>query len=179
MLPTRPHPALPLMLVCLTLSACAHQPGSSTAGPAATESSEPSQASVEIYTYPSLANRPELIRLQIGRYAYISAKPSPEQITPLLAIIDVQVPDTIHTVSDTANYLLQFSGYQLGSSTTEPEVLALLRRNIPAVHRRFQQVVLRDALLALGGNGFRLIVDPVHRWVAYQRDPKFSHWQGQ
>jgi conjugative transfer region protein (TIGR03748 family) len=98
----------------------------------------------------------------------------------LLTVIDVHIPDGVNMVKDSTQYLLQFSGYQL-SQTVKPEshVIALLSRNIPEVHRHFEQVVLRDALLALCGNGYRLLVDPVDRMVAYERDPKYPGWTEQ
>ena len=112
--------------------------------------------------------------MQTGRYSYIPAKPRVEQLNPLLAVIDVRIPDTILTVKDSAQYLLQFSGYQLSEVVShEAHATALLRHNIPEVHRHFEQVILLDALLALGGNGYRLLVDPVNRLVAYERDPKY------
>ncbi len=117
------------------------------------------------------------VMVQTGRYSYLPAKPRVEQLNPLLAVIDVQIPEPIVTVKDSAQYLLQFSGYQLTQAIShERHVTALLQHPIPEVHRHFEQVFLRDALLALGGSGYRLLVDPINRLVTYGRDPKYPGW---
>jgi len=166
-------------LLGLLLTGCALQPPVATQDPqysAKRNISGPWEPRPEVYENHPIA-RLDPVQVQTGRYSYISAKPRAEQLNPLLAVIDVQIPDTILTVKDSAQYLLQFSGYQLSQTVSyEPHVTALLRHNIPAVHRHFEQVLLRDALCALGGNGYRLLVDPVKRLVAYERDPKYPGW---
>ena len=181
MLPSQLNTLLPFVLLSLMLTACAQQPITVTdkhnqAKRGATDYWEPRP---EVYeNQPVSMQDPVLV--QTGRYSYLPAKPRPEQLNPLLAVIDVHIPDGINTVKDSTQYLLQFSGYQL-SQTIKPEshVIALLSRNIPEVHRHFEQVVLRDALLALCGNGYRLLVDPVNRLVAYERNPKYPGWTAQ
>lgn len=117
------------------------------------------------------------VHLQIGRYSYTAAKPTPEQMNPLLTLIDVRLPEDIKTVGQSATYLLQFSGYQLSQTVKhDPKILNLLGRDIPAVHRHFDHVILRDALLALCGNGYRLLIDPINRMVAFERDPHYPGW---
>jgi type IV pili sensor histidine kinase/response regulator len=181
MLPSQLNTLIPLVLPGLLLAACAHQPTTTSdkhhqAKQGATDTWEPQP---EVYEN-QLVSMQDPILLQTGRYSYLPAKPRPEQLNPLLTVIDVHIPDGIDTVKDSAQYLLQFSGYQL-SQPIKPEshVVALLQRNIPEVHRHFEQVVLRDALLALCGNGYRLLVDPVNRLVAYERDPKYPGWTEQ
>jgi type IV pili sensor histidine kinase/response regulator len=122
---------------------------------------------------PSLA-LPEPVQTQTGRYTYVPATPTLEQLNPLLTVIDVQLPPNVNTVRDSAQYLLQFSGYHFSTTITpNPKVQALVRQIIPEVHRHFANVILRDALLALAGNGYRLLVDPVGRVVAYDLDPSY------
>jgi conjugative transfer region protein (TIGR03748 family) len=181
MLSPRLNTLFPLVLPGLLLAACAHQPTTfqdkhNQAKRGATETWE---ARPEVYEN-QLVSMQDPVLIQTGRYSYLPAKPRPEQLNPLLTVIDVHIPDGINTVKESTQYLLQFSGYQL-SQTVKPEshVIALLSRNIPEVHRHFEQVVLRDALLALCGNGYRLLVDPVNRMVAYERDPKYPGWTAQ
>lgn len=170
---------LPRLLIATWLSSCAVQPPVATQDPqypTKRKSSEAWDPQPEVYENHPIA-RLDPVRVQTGRYSYISAKPREEQLNPLLAVIDVQIPDNIVTVKDSAQYLLQFSGYQLSQTVShEPHVAALLQHPIPEVHRHFEQVLLRDALLALAGNGYRLLVDPVNRWVAFQRDPNYPGW---
>ncbi len=164
-------------LIAAGLSSCAVQP------PAVNQNAKTVSQRHQVPKRPAQTelyeNRPlsesEPVQVQTGRYSYLSAKPRAEQLNPLLSVIDVQIPDNIVTVKDSAQYLLQFSGYQL-HQTVNPESQALLHQLIPEVHRHFEQVILRDALLALGGKGYRLRVDPVNRWVAYERDLNYPAW---
>ena len=166
-------------LLGLLLTGCAGQPPVATKNPQYLTERNASKAwdpRPEVYENHPIS-RLDPVLVQTGRYSYIPAKPRVEQLNPLLAVIDVQIPDTILTVKDSAHYLLQFSGYHLSQTVNqEAHVTALLRQRIPEVHRHFEQVLLRDALLALGGNGYRLLVDPVNRLVAYERDPKYPGW---
>jgi conjugative transfer region protein (TIGR03748 family) len=179
MLKSRLPRLMAVSLLGLLLSSCAVQPPLATKDPQYLTQRNKSAAWAprpEVYENQP-PSRPDPVQVQTGRYSFIPAKPRVEQLNPLLAVIDVQIPDTILTVKDSAQYLLQFSGYQLSQTVGhEAHVTALLHHNIPEVHRHFEQVVLRDALLALGGNGYRLLVDPVNRMVAYERDPKYPGW---
>ncbi len=176
------HNLLPHLIPALfgfVLISCAVQPPAPTKDAQySTKRHKPEAWDPRPEVYENLPpSRLDPVLVQTGRYSYIPVKPRAEQLNPLLAVIDVQIPDNILTVKDSAQYLLQYSGYQLSQTVGyEPHLSALLRRNIPEVHRHFEQVVLRDALLALGGNGYRLLVDPVNRMVAYERDPKYPGW---
>lgn len=168
-----------LVAMGVALTSCAVQPPADNIEPT-TASQQEKQTNwspkPEVYE-----NQPpsklDPVMVQTGRYSYLPAKPKVEQLNPLLAVIDVQIPESIVTVKDSAQYLLQFSGYQLTQAIShERHVTALLQHPIPDVHRHFEQVILSDALLALGGSGYRLLVDPINRLVAYERDPKYPGW---
>jgi conjugative transfer region protein (TIGR03748 family) len=168
-----------LVAMGVALTGCLVQPPADHIEPTST-----SQRQKEKYWSPKpevYENQPpsklDPVMVQTGRYSYLPAKPRIAQLNPLLAVIDVQIPESIVTVKDSAQYLLQFSGYQLTQAIShERHVTALLQHPIPEVHRHFEQVILRDALLALGGSGYRLLVDPINRLVAYERDPKYPGW---
>ena len=170
---------LPSLLIATLLSSCAVHPPVATKDPQYPTQRKDSEAwdpRPEVYVNQPIS-RLDPVLVQTGRYSYIPAKPRVEQLNPLLAVIDVRIPDTILTVKDSAQYLLQLSGYQLSQTLShEAHVTALLRHHSPEVHRHFEQVILRDALLALGGNGYRLLVNPVNRMVAFERDPKYPGW---
>jgi type IV pili sensor histidine kinase/response regulator len=171
----------PILAGLIVAGGCAHKPPSGNRpdhdAKTGTTAGHPKP---EIYANTPLTELRPPVQLQTGRYTYVPAKPKLEQLNPLLTIIDVQIPDSITTVQDSAHYLLQFSGYQLTPlNVPDPVVSALMKRPIPEVHRHFDAVILRDALLALAGNGYRLMVDPVNRSVAYARDPAYPGWVAQ
>lgn len=116
----------------------------------------------------------EPVQLQTGRYSYIPAKPLAEQVNPLLVVIDVRVPPDFTTVEDVAGYLLTRSGYRLAAASAQGlKVRQMLHQSIPEVQRHLGPMTLQDALLTLGGPAFRLLVDPVHRLVAYDLSPQY------
>jgi type IV pili sensor histidine kinase/response regulator len=115
------------------------------------------------------------IALQTDRYSYIAAKPTSEQINPLLTLIDVRLPHDILTVEQAVEYLLQRSGYHLGQDgASNSNARDMLVQVIPDVHRHLGPMTLQDALITLSGPPFRLLVDPVNRQVAFELDPNFQ-----
>jgi len=108
--------------------------------------------------------------IQVGRYSLFAATPTEEQADPLQAMITVQFPDSVRTVGDAVQQLLQQSGYRLaGSEATGPASAYLMALALPAVQRSLGPMTLRRALETLAGPAFRLVEDPVHRLVAFDQ----------
>jgi conjugative transfer region protein (TIGR03748 family) len=120
--------------------------------------------------YRNTAAGPAPSRTQTGRYAYLQNGAETAQIDPLLAIIDVRLPSTLTTVGEAADYLLKRSGYCLMTPDTA-EVRHLLRLPLPTVHRHLGPMTLREALLALAGQAYALVVDEVYREIGYRVIP--------
>ena len=106
-------------------------------------------------------------RTQTGRYSFLVNGTEAAQADPLLVIIDVGLPSSLSTVEDAADYLLKRSGYCLMDPATR-EVKHLFGLPLPSVHRHLGPMTLRDALLALGGRAYELVVDDVYREVGYR-----------
>jgi len=169
--PVPPRRTAAFLGVCL-LAGCAstqpRRPALAVTGPA-----DPVPPVVAIGSRQIPAIEP--IELQTDRYSYISARPAPDQINPLLTVIDVRIPRDILTVEQAAEYLLQRSGYHVNSTeANNASAHVLLVQVIPEVHRHLGPMTLQDALITLGGQAFRLLVDPVNRMVAYDLDPGFA-----
>lgn len=109
-------------------------------------------------------------RTRTGRYFYVANGAEAAQVDPLLAIIEVRIPSTLTTVEEAVDYLLKRSGYCL-MEPTAAEVRHLLHLPLPGVHRHPGPMTLREALLALGGQAFDLVVDEVYREVGYRVAP--------
>jgi len=112
--------------------------------------------------------------VQVGRYATVAALPTAEQIELLSAIVNMAFPASIVTVGQAVRYLLQPSGYRLSSQgTSEPIRETLLNLPLPEPHRALGPMPLKTALVTLAGPAFRLVEDPVHRLVSFERcEPK-------
>jgi type IV pili sensor histidine kinase/response regulator len=108
--------------------------------------------------------------VQVGRYATVSALPSRAQIQLLSAAINVAFPTSVVTVGQAVDHLLQPSGYRLSPrGTAAPIREALLNLPLPEPHRTLGPMPLKTALETLVGPAFRLVEDPVHRLVSFER----------
>ena len=108
--------------------------------------------------------------IQVGRYSLFAATPTEAQADPLQATITVQFPDSVRTVGKAVRHLLQQSGYRLAEpEATGPESAYLRALALPAVQRSLGPMTLRQALDTLAGPAFRLVEDPVHRLIAFER----------
>jgi conjugative transfer region protein (TIGR03748 family) len=108
--------------------------------------------------------------VQVGRYSLVAARPTAAQLDPLEATMMLQFPEGMQTVGDAVHYLLQSSGYRLASlEATHPEAAFLSGLPLPTVQRTLGPLTLRQALATLAGPAFRLVEDPVHRLVTFER----------
>lgn len=106
--------------------------------------------------------------LQTGRYSHVKNIPPVDQINPLKVVVKTRIPQSIDTVRQTVEYLLARSGYVLADdSVLSSEALSLLSLPLPQIHRELGPMTLDKALHTLSGEAFELVVDPVHRKVAY------------
>ena len=107
--------------------------------------------------------------VQVGRYTTVPAVPTLAQVNLLSAQITVRFPDSVVTVGQAVDYLLQPSGYRLAPvATADPSRASLLGLPLPGPHRALGPVPLQTALETLAGPAFRLVEDPVHRLVSFE-----------
>jgi type IV pili sensor histidine kinase/response regulator len=108
--------------------------------------------------------------VQTGRYSVLTATPTEAQVELLATTVMIRFPQRIQTVGEAVHHLLQRSGYRLvPAAFIDPETAALLALPLPAVHRSLGPMTLRDALTTLAGPAFRLVQDPVHRLMTFER----------
>lgn len=111
--------------------------------------------------------------MQTGRYTYVKNIPPVDQLNPLKVVIKTKIPQTVETVGQTVEFLLARSGFVLADrSVLSNEALTLLSLPLPQVHRSIGPMTLDKALHTLSGDAFELVVDPVHRKVAYELSAK-------
>jgi type IV pili sensor histidine kinase/response regulator len=85
-------------------------------------------------------------------------------------MVTVKLPSRVNTVGEAVQHLLRGSGYRLaGTSSADPARLDLLSFPLPAAHRSLGPMPLHEALETLGGPAFRLVEDPLHRLVSFER----------
>ncbi len=111
-------------------------------------------------------NRPVLV-VQSGRYSARAAVPTPSQRYPLQIIIDVRIPEDIVTIEQTIGYLLRRSGYTL-TADLSPDVMVLLSKPLPDVHRTLGPMRLIDALTVLIAPNYAPVADSKIRVINYR-----------
>ena len=108
--------------------------------------------------------------VQVGRYASVIAAPTEAQANLLSSMVRVKFPSRVKTVGGAVRHLLSSSGYRLaGEAAADPTRFGLLGLPLPKAHRSLGPMALRDALETLGGPAFRLVADPLHRLVSFER----------
>jgi len=110
--------------------------------------------------------------VQTGRYTAVMSSPTEAQKNPLNEIVIVRFPDTVMTVGDALRELVAGTGYALSDTVySDSEVFGLLGRPLPDIQRTLGPMTISVGLETLAGGAFRMIVDPVHRLVAFELDP--------
>ncbi len=108
--------------------------------------------------------------VQVARYATVRAVPTPAQMNLLAAPVTVQFPESVDTVGKAVEHLLRPSGYRLAAdAVADPARAVLLGLPLPAVQRTLGPMPLLSALETLAGPAYRLVEDPVHRLVSFER----------
>ncbi len=117
--------------------------------------------------------------VQVGRYAVLTpTAPMPQQF-PLLAVQSYALPVSVNTVGEAIQFVLAGTGYALAASKyRDPRVESMLAARLPNVQRRLGPVRVDHALRALAGPGFELVVDPIHRLVAFDLSTRYLEESG-
>tara|TARA_R110001583_G_scaffold88182_1_gene228973 strand:+ start:19109 stop:19546 length:438 start_codon:yes stop_codon:yes gene_type:complete len=111
--------------------------------------------------------------VQTGRYSHVRNVPLADQFNPLKVVVSTTFPSQLQSVGQAMNFLLLRSGYEMANTLVlSDETVELLRLPLPEIHRQIGPVTLDVALRTLAGDAFDLIVDPVHRKIAFELSSK-------
>lgn len=110
--------------------------------------------------------------LRTDRYTLVSMDVQSEQISPLLAPIHIQYSNDVKSVADALNELLAGSGYRWNAD--KPANHLFSQFELPLINRSIGPLRLRDALMTMVGEPWRLHVDEVNRtlWFELKADWK-------
>lgn len=100
------------------------------------------------------------------RYTRVSLEPRPEQISPMLAVVNIQFSENVKTVGDAIFELLAGSGYRWDVGAEENH--RLMELPLPIVSRSLGPVRLKDALTTLAGQSWTLTVDEFSRVISFE-----------
>ena len=106
----------------------------------------------------------------VARYSTVQPAPSMAQRDPLAAPVVSVLPASVTRIGEAVETLLGPSGYRLASTfAAEAERAELLDLPLPEAHHMLGPLPLRTALAILAGPAFRLVEDPVHRLISFER----------
>lgn len=106
----------------------------------------------------------------LGRYSAERAGPTVIQRDLLALSVSPQFPESIQTVRQAVEATLMTTGYRLSSPLNADSArAAVLALPLPVAHREFRNTPVRQVLETLVGRAFKLIEDPVHRLVSFER----------
>ena len=104
----------------------------------------------------------------------LGATPTTAQEDLLGGIDRILFPLEVVTVGDALAAALESSGYRLAvSAESDASREILMPLPLPDAHRTLGPMPLRLALQTLAGPAWRLLEDPVHRLVAFERCSAF------
>lgn len=107
-------------------------------------------------------------RFMVSRYTSIKTAPSSEQSNPLLTVVSFSFPPAVQTVGQAITYTLEQTGYTIVDASDLPEQAKIMMSlPLPNIQRRFQYVSVKNALAALAGDAFMLLVDPIRRQISF------------
>ncbi len=105
---------------------------------------------------------------QVGRYISVEPVATPVQKDLLSVVVTVDFTDQIQTVGDAMTHILLRSGYRMASlDASDPALPVLLNSPLPLVHRQLGPIRIDNALSALAGPAWDLVIDPVNRLVSF------------
>ena len=114
--------------------------------------------------------------ISIGRYLSVAAKPQNDQQRLLQQQIQIKFPQNILTIQKAVGFVLQFSGYRLADlKQMNHSARDMLGQPLPVVDKTFGPMTLEQGLTTLSGNAFYLLIDPIHRLVAFQVNPRYRN----
>jgi len=100
------------------------------------------------------------------RYTRVSLEPLPEQMSPMLAVVNIRFSENVKTVGSAIFELLEGSGYRWDISAREND--RLMELPLPIVSRELGPIRLRDALITLAGRPWELKIDEFRRVIYFE-----------
>jgi conjugative transfer region protein (TIGR03748 family) len=108
--------------------------------------------------------------IPIARYSSVQALPTREQADPLAEVVTATFPVSVESVGAAVVQVLKASGYRIADDgATQAVRTVLFGLPLPQAHQTLGPLPLRTVLETLAGPGYRLIEDPVHRLITFDR----------
>lgn len=107
--------------------------------------------------------------VQVGRYSSIQPVPTESQEDVFRTVSSVKFPDSVKTVGDAVELLLDEQGYRIATGEkVDTRMHVLLELPLPKSHRSLGPMSLKSMLETLAGPIWFVVQDPIHRLVAFE-----------
>ncbi len=105
---------------------------------------------------------------RVSRYLTVEPVADESARFPLMSVGDISFSSKVQTVRDALNAVLEGTGYSIApDAILDPASLTMLGSTVAASQRSLRTVTPLNAMAALIGPGFEVIVDPLSRRVAF------------
>jgi type IV pili sensor histidine kinase/response regulator len=113
---------------------------------------------------------------QVGRYLTVTEGANVSQSEPLQQSFMLNIPGEINTVGGAMSYLLNNSGFSLlPIKYRDTDTETLLTQKLPLSDRSLGPMTVMQALIALSGDAYVVLVDPQHRYISFMLRPRFQN----
>lgn len=109
--------------------------------------------------------------LDVGRYLSLSSTVTENQQTLSLAPVTHVIPPQVISIGKAVRFLSESVGWGTVDETLyleSDEVKTLFAHRLPMIHRDLVGVPVEEALKAIAGPAYQLVLDPVERKVSYR-----------
>lgn len=111
--------------------------------------------------------------VRVGRYETTADTAKDNQVHPLQQVFQLQIPSTVNTVGGAMTYILSNTGYRLPSKNQQSTATqVLLSQPLPLTNRHLGPITVLNALHALAGSSYQVVVDPVNRLISFVLQPQ-------
>jgi len=105
---------------------------------------------------------------QIGRYLTVEPVAEMQARFPLVEVGDIAIPADVQKVRSAMGFVLAGTGYSVAPPEyLDPRSQQMLDSPVALTQRVMRKVTRLNAMAALAGPGFEVVVDPLSRRVAF------------
>lgn len=114
--------------------------------------------------------------VRVGRYLSTTSAPKASQQNPLEQIFSLTFPNSINTIGQAMDYILNNTSYKLMPNEYRSEDIAsLLGQQLPLSDRQIGPISVDQALHVLAGSSYQMLIDPKHRYISFILKPTFNN----
>lgn len=113
--------------------------------------------------------------VSVGRYELANTEPSKAQRFPLVEVRSEIIPPSVRLTGEAVDYLLLRTGYmQARYEVRSAQDVTLMSKPLAMTNRELVNLPIIEMLSIIAGLGYKPIVDPINRLVAFEAVYEFE-----